>query len=115
VSPTPQNHGAPTQPRKLGYTQSRLKCDQDENVVPSAGPSAAVRDCQQRVNLLSCQEADLLAYISLARDREHPLGYASGVWFREKNIPIKGVYGGKANVAASDAVSTLSFQIIQEC
>ena len=105
---------AASQAGEFGDAQPGLDGQDEQCVVASAGPGAAVGSVEQRLDLVLVEERDDRAVGPLERDREHA-GDVLGVF----GVAVLGVAEQRvdrreSHVAGADAVAALGLEVVEE-
>ena len=99
---------------ELRDAQSGLDGDEQQRVVATTDPGAAIRRCEDGVDLVVGEERDELSVRPLGGYGKHPLDQRRVLGMAHRRVGKQRVDRGQAVVAGADTVVTLGFQVIEE-
>ena len=114
VGSSPEVNVSAAQPGELGDSQPGLDGDHQQGVIAPADPAVAVGSGEQGVDLFGFEEGDVGALGAFGGDGEHPSDQRGVFGVFQRRVSVEGVDGRQAGVAGSDAVVTVSFEMVQE-
>ena len=101
-APTPSCDVAAVQAGQLGDAQAGLGAKQQQRVIATPGPGAAVRGGEERVDLGFGGERDQRAVAALGRDRQDALDRVGVLGMAQRAVAKQRADRGQAGVAGAD-------------
>ena len=113
-APAPSCDVAAVQAGQLGGAQPGLGGEQQQRVVATPGPGAAVGGGEQRVDLGFGEERDQRAVAAFGRDRQDALDRVGVLGVAQRAVAKQRADRGQAGVAGAGRVAALVLEVVEE-
>jgi hypothetical protein len=99
---------------QFGHARPRVVQQREHDLIALASPPQCVGRSQHGLHFLCGQEPEQGFLEALYRNREDLLGESQCLRILQTDITVEGVDGSQSRVAASDAIATCCFKMIEE-